>query len=344
MYSKDARQKSVGIFYKHDPHREKQAAQRSYAIVLTRKKPHGTTHALNEVYRVTRQSKVAAMISKKNALRASLVLSAMLLSDIAIAAITCSTTCTQWDFRGSTQSIPNGTQYTANGQAITISAWADSTTTPKNVYATSATRYSGGLGICAPTANDPNCTSPNHAIDNNPTGTTEMILVTAVGNNMELELDGIGIGWASTDSDMTVARYLGGTGCTFNGTLSGTWDSILNSGCWSAQNLVNVAGSTPTVSGTSYDPTLTSGSTAGGRQLAQQSSKYWLVGAYNSYAGGTLSTGNDYVKLALLTGIVKQSGGGSSGSGNGVPEPTTLLLLGSGILFLMKKYRARALC
>lgn len=174
--------------------------------------------------------------------------------------------------------------------------------------------YSGGYGICSPTPTDPNCTSPNHAIDNN-SGYESVLL--SFGSNVTLT--SLNIGWRDTDSDMSVLAYTGGGTPTLSGA---TYSGLLGSG-WS---LVGQYSNVPTSTSVS-SPSLNLGSSF--------SSSYWLVAAYNSTfqdKGWTL--GNDYVKLYAVAGNTNNPPGK-------VSEPAALLLMGTALFGIVGLQRRR---
>lgn len=178
--------------------------------------------------------------------------------------------------------------------------------------------YSGyGLGVTT-SGEDPN--SPQHATDNN--GNIEALLFRFDASTI---LDRLSIGWpttTSTDSDISVLRY---TGTLTNDALPGDRDiagdkiSDLIVKGWEVVGSYNTAQSTPE----DINPN-------------NLSSSFWLISAYSSRWGGAglgesnVDGGNDYFKLTQLVGTTVTSGGG--GGVGSVPEPTSLLLLASGML------------
>jgi hypothetical protein len=131
--------------------------------------------------------------------------------------------------------------------------------------------------------------SPEHSMDSN-----DRVDAILFSFGSSVKLTSVTIGWAGTDSDITVLAYTGGSpGPT------GSWGS-LNAG-WSLVGNYNdlVANSAKTIN-------------AGGT-----SSAYWLITAGNT-AYGSPSDGADYVKLLKLYGDTPGK----------TPEPGSLGLLG----------------
>jgi hypothetical protein len=190
----------------------------------------------------------------------------------------------------------------------------------------------------------PNVSSPNHALDNY--GAQEFILFTF---NKAVALNSLAIGWPDyntdcfndggavtpCDTDMTVLAYTGGGGSapTMTNFSAGTGaNGLIAANGWTFKS--DVANVGVDASGApSY------GAFASINNGTNVASKYWLVGAYNHHLGGSLSSTNDYMKLAALGGVIPDSPcvPGTPGCGNGgVPEPATFGLISLGLLGLRR--------
>jgi len=150
--------------------------------------------------------------------------------------------------------------------------------------------------------------APEHAIDNEQR--KEMVLVSF---NAKVNLTGVTFGWIGSDSDYTILAY---TGASAPSTLAGQTWGALQSGWTAIGNYANATtSSTPRATGTSVF------------------SSYWLIGAYNTLAGGTTSgmaPGNDYLKLKSVAGTVD-----TRTPPQGVPEPGSLALIGLALLSML---------
>lgn len=226
-----------------------------------------------------------------------------------------SANATTWSFNGTGTVVPSGIK---SIQAFSLNTSLGATTF---AGATSWTAYSGGIGVKG--FSTESTLEPQHATDNN--GNLEAILFRFDQNTI---LDNLSVGWPSTtagyDSDLSVLRYTGAvdsvTGLPLSDrNISGESISQLLSRGW------EFVGSYNTSKGTVEDI-----------NPDNLSSSFWLISAYSSSWGSgkgdpstQLDDSNDYFKLVSLTGTTAGTG---PGPGASVPEPTSLLLLASGIL------------
>jgi hypothetical protein len=193
---------------------------------------------------------------------------------------------------GNTWSAKSGSGCSGTTE-VTASAWAntDSGSTIENAQLNG---YSGsGFGI-ANQIEGIGVSTPNHGLDGS--GQTDMILFNFAAM---VALDKLGVGWISTDSDLSVLAWTGASPPPLTGKTLGGATGLVTSGWTLVGNYANVGAST----------TINASNT---------SSSWWLVSAYNSAWGGGLTSGDDYVKLLTISTKDLQR----------VPEPGSLALAG----------------
>lgn len=209
--------------------------------------------------------------------------------------------------------------------------------------------YGGGLGITNYDACDsvsgngiPTCTTvnnvkigdlddgtqPEHAIDNN-----QRYEMVRLEFSEAVNLSSIYFGWAKSDADFTLLAFNPAIGSDSSlegktwGTLDTGWQKIRD-----------------------YSPNLTNCDSYGNCKATQAVStatysSLWLVGAYNPLGGTANSaySGSDYFKLASITGTTcppSSTAPGCGGGGNNIPEPSSLAMLGIGLLGLLRIRKA----
>ncbi|HEX5127533.1 MAG TPA: exosortase-dependent surface protein XDP1, partial [Rhodocyclaceae bacterium] len=229
------------------------------------------------------------------------------LATLAALAIQPAFAATTWDFTtggtyiaGSGGSIDFGDsiKFSSGGVTVTASAWSntagsasvtDNTTALQTAY---LGQYSGGLGVTnqdGSTGDANEGVSPEHAIDNDQRYDSVLLSF-----SQKTDLSSLSVGWWQTDADVSLLAYTG----TGTPVLAGQSYSQLIADGW-------------TVIG-NYADVGAAGSAAVSTSV---SSSYWLVGAYNPLWGGSLSSGNDYFKIATATATVTSSSSSSSSSG-----------------------------
>lgn len=230
-----------------------------------------------------------------------------------------STALASWNFGNTATWTGAGTNNAAatasyNGVTATATAFSVTNSTASSKAFTSGTDFAkamlegngaSGLGI----KSGGETGSPQHAIDNS--GRTDMVLFSFSADVM---LDFVTIGWnGGYDSDISVLRYTGESAPTIAGN---SWSELKTSGWELVGNYMNLKVNVAKEVNT-----------------ADKVSSWWLVSAFNTGfgAGSTSDNGNDYFKLASLTGSVVTT----PPPPGKVPEPGSLVLMGGALLGLL---------
>ena len=232
------------------------------------------------------------------------------------------------------------------GTSLTASAWSSQVGANSTLQTISGSYYAnaymsewGNSGFGAANRTEGiGAGSPNHAVDNIPTGQFDGILLNF--GNANTVLQKIGIGWGDNDGsgqqpiDITVMRWTGGGSPTSaNSTVTTGSNATLATAGW-------------TLVGSYADVTSDSATPFGGTALSTAAgntttSSWWLITAFNKAlngntntclkvdgsAGGACDEGDDAFKLNCVHAKID----GSGGSGGSVPEPASLVLVALGL-------------
>jgi hypothetical protein len=205
---------------------------------------------------------------------------------------------------------------THNGIALSVSGWSYNSVTKCNSYSgnnctnTSTQNYApntahqdfvgkwNGLGVEI-------AGTPEHAVDNT-NSDFDMLLLSF---SEAVTLNSIYIGWINSTNSRSDVSILAGNTSSFASPLNKSWQSLIGNGWQSAGNYNNVGLGNEAVN------------------TGNISSKYWLIGAYNSLLGTPLANNDrdsDAFKLekVAVSRVIK------------VPEPSALFLFGLGLLGL----------
>lgn len=246
-----------------------------------------------------------------------------------------------WGCTGSGNAGTAATAYAFSTQAGSSGAGTLQNVTAGTAYANAYMSSQGTSGFGAANRTEGlTPSSPDHAVDNNPTGSYDMIVLNFATSVI---LSQIGIGWSSNASgaDITIMRWTGGGSPTSTATVTtGGNTSLLQSGWTLVSSLADVIGdNTSPYGGNARDTG------------ASAASSWWMIAAFNttlntSNSCKTNNSGGTVAENANVGGVIKCDDGDdafklnwlkttvSSGGGGTAPEPGSVALVGLALLGL----------
>jgi hypothetical protein len=204
---------------------------------------------------------------------------------------------------------PSGTTTSLMVQAFGIAVSSDANNRVVSAAAVSGPYGSSGIGVGTVAENGRAANDPNHMMDNRGTS-TDFLLLNFLGGAHNLR--SVSFGYVPDDSDFQLLRWIGSGGPSVVGQ---TVSQMFSSG-WQLVGATN-GGSSPAAYNVNPN---------------NLTSQYWIIAAYNPALGTAqgLDSDDDEMKVVSVTA-----------SAQVVPEPSTYLLLGTGMLALAGVARRR---
>jgi PEP-CTERM motif len=214
----------------------------------------------------------------------------------------------------------------ADKTSMTMSAWGATTSASQGFQTAKINGIGQGwIGVVSQYEAVNGTSSPQHAVDNNPSGYVPDMLVLKFDEAVVLNT--ITSNWYAYDRDISVMAYTGAASSPA-GILQGKTASTLgvSGGVGSGWSLVQALGDISSTDA-SYCTSGCSNTYNYGFNAGNVASSYWLISAYNSNFGGGYDTVKDFVKFFSVAGKVY-----TPPPSYQVPEPASLALVGVALI------------
>lgn len=245
-------------------------------------------------------------------------------------------------FTNTSRTIGGVTANQRNFSGVSVTGWAGTRGSSNEANAefnlSTVSQWTTGIGVTQSGE-----TSPQHGLDN--VNADEFLLLSFA---TPIALTDLKIGWpgASLDTDFTVLAFTGANQSVGSPTLASNGGFTLEDMNFLNSDTTDTTGPTRGLTNAGWEiignpnnVVANTNATIGNTNF--KSSSFWLVGTRNRFLANA-DHNFDYGKLLSVKGCTAGHPGCGGGGTPGVPEPSSLALLGIGLLGTMKRWRKKA--